>query len=287
MLKVLWLVASLYFGHDNLEGTDRLRPPGWKGNAWGPEATAARASGTIPPIPMTPAMTRWQTWGKKVLRDGDILFRRGDAKILRGHFPMSRFIANVSGSVFSHTGVVSIEDNEPVVYDTTSLGVRRQPFYIWVLDNVSDLGVKRVRPEYSAFAPKAVAFVRKQFIDQPPFDYDLGLDDKAYYCVEMSEKAYRGNGLPLAPPVRLGEMENASEFPVCIFAFLKFTNLTLDMEVYFPGNERHGIWSSPYLATVYAPRGGVTAKLKSRWSDGAPANAAATEKTTAATARTR
>jgi hypothetical protein len=267
MLKVLWLVASFYFGHDNLEGTDRLKPPGWKGNAWGPEATEARATGKIPPITLTPSMKQWQAWGKKVLRGGDLVFRRGDAKILRGHFPMSRFIANVSGSVFSHTGVVSIEDGEPVVYDTTSLGVRRQPFYIWMLDSVGEFGVKRVRPEYAAYAPKAVAFVREQFVKQPPFDYDLGLDNTAYYCVEMTEKAYRNNGLPLAPPVRLGDMENVARFPICVYGFLKFTNLTLDMEVYFPGNERHGIWSSPFLMTVYAPPGGVTAKIKSKWRD--------------------
>ncbi|MFO0950234.1 MAG: hypothetical protein U0835_03605 [Isosphaeraceae bacterium] len=160
---------------------------------------------------------------------------------------------------------MAIEEGEPYVYDTTSLGVRRQPLYIWVLDNVGPMGVKRVRPEYAGYAPKAVAFMRKQFVDQPPFDYDLGLDDKAFYCVEMTEKAYRSNGLPLAPPVRLADMENIAEFPVCVYAFLKLTPLTLDMEVYFPGNERHGIWSSPYLTTVYAPPGGVTAKVKSKW----------------------
>ena len=37
-----------------------------------------------------------------------------------------------------------------------------------------------------------------------------------------------------------------------------------EQEPYFPGNERHGIWSSPFLVTVYAPPGGVTAKIKSK-----------------------
>jgi hypothetical protein len=264
MWKLLWLVAGLYFGHDNLEPTDRLVPPGWKGNAWGPEATQARASGAIPPVVMTPSMKQWDAWGKAVLRDGDILFRRGNAKILRGHFPMSRFIANVSGSIFSHTGIVAVEDGEPVVYDSTSLSVRRQPFYVWVLDNVGPLGVKRVRPEYAAYAAKAVEFCRERFREQPPFDYDLdqGEEDGAYYCVEMTEKAYRNNGLPLAPPVRMGDMENVDKFPFCILCFLRFTDLTPDTTAYFPGNERHGIWSSPYLVTVYAPPGGVTAKLR-------------------------
>ena len=261
MWTLIWALSTV-FGHDNLEVTDRLAPPGYQGNAWGPEATRLRASGEIPPIVLTSGMKQWQAWGKSVLKDGDVVFRRGDARILRGYFPMSRFLANASGSVFSHTGVVAIEGGEAVVYDTTSLSVRRQPFYVWVLDNVGPLGVKRVRPEYAAYAPKAVAYCRQMFLAQPLFDYELGIDDKALYCVEMTEKAYRSNGLPLAPPVRLGDMENIALFPTAVMGFLAFTPLTLDTPVYFPGNERHGIWSSPYLTTVYAPSYGATAKVR-------------------------
>src|SRR3954452_8706356 len=103
MMTLVWLMSLVLNSHDGLEPTDRLVPPGWKGNPWGPAATVARRDGTIPPVPMTPVMAQWDKWGKSVLRDGDILFRRGDAKLLRGHFPFSRFIANVSGSQFSHT----------------------------------------------------------------------------------------------------------------------------------------------------------------------------------------
>ena len=38
--------------------------------------------------------------------------------------------------------------DELVVYDTTRTGVARQPFCVWVLDNVGQIGVKRVKPEY-------------------------------------------------------------------------------------------------------------------------------------------
>jgi hypothetical protein len=34
--------------------------------------------------------------------------------------------------------------------------------------------------------------------------------------------------------------------------FLKSSNLSLEQLVFFPGNERHGIWSSPHLMTIYA-----------------------------------
>jgi hypothetical protein len=259
MWTLVWCITTLFNGHDGKEPTDRLIPPGWQGNPWGPQATRAREMGQIPPVAMTPSMRQWDAWGKTVLRDGDIVFRRGDAKILFGYFPFSRFIANASGSLFSHTGVVVIEKGEPVVYDTTKASVRRQPFCVWVLDNVGPFGVKRVRPELASYASRAVQFCHDVFERQVPFDYDLALDDSALYCVEMTEKAYRASGLPLSEPIRLGDMENVSRFPICVFLFLKLSNLTLEQRVYFPGNERHGIWSSPRLMTIYPVPASATA----------------------------
>jgi hypothetical protein len=253
MWTFIWLMSVALGGHDGLEPTDRLIPPGWKGNPWGPEANQARETGQISPVVMTESMKQWDGWGKKVLRDGDILFRRGDAKLLRGHFPFSRFIANVSGSPFSHTGIAAIENGEPFVYDMTKAGGRRQPFYVWILDNAGPFGVKRVKPEYRAYAGKAVRFCRETYIKQIPFDYDLSIDDKEFYCIEMTDKAYRTNGLSLADPLPLSDMENITKYPICVTVFLKISNLQLDQLVFFPGNERHGIWSSPYLITVYAP----------------------------------
>jgi hypothetical protein len=260
MWAFIYCLTMLMSGHDGKEPTDRLIPVGWQGNPWGPEATKAREAGEIPPILMTPWMKQWDQWGKAVLRDGDIVFRRADARLLFGRFPFSRFTANVSGSPFSHTGIISIEKGEIVVYDTTKAGVRRQVFAVWMLDNVGAFGVKRVRPALSANAIKAVAFCRDCFVKQVPFDYDLSLDDDSLYCVEMTEKAYRSTGLVLSQPVRLGDMERATEFPICIFAFVNFSNLTLEQQVFFPGNERHGIWSSPDLVTVYPPASNASAK---------------------------
>jgi hypothetical protein len=251
MWTLVWFMTVVLTGHDGKEPTDRLIPDTWQGNPWGPEATRARQTGAIPPVPMTPLMKQWDAWGKTVLHEGDVLFRRGDATLLFGRFPFSRFLAAVSNSRFSHTGIVAIEDGELFVYDTTKAGVRRQPFYVWILDNAGPFGVKRVRPEYQQYTVKAVAFCRELYIRQVPFDYDLGIDDEAFYCVEMTEKAYRNSGMPLSEPLRLGDMENITRYPVCVMGFLKVSKLSLDQLVYFPGNDRHGIWSCPRLATVY------------------------------------
>jgi hypothetical protein len=252
MRVLLWLLVTFNGGMDGgKEPTDRLVPPGWQGNPWGPAATAARKSGELPPIPDTPKMKQWDEWGRKVLKSGDILFRRGDARILGGAFPFSRFIANISGSQYSHIGTVVVEDGEPVVYDTTKASVRRQPLKIWILDNTGPFGVKRLKTEYQSRIPKVVEYLHSVFQKQVPFDYELSTDDRELYCVEMAEKAFRHAGLVLSEPILLADMENIQQFPLCVYGFTTWTTLKLDQAVFFPGNERHGIWSSPLLETVY------------------------------------
>jgi Permuted papain-like amidase enzyme, YaeF/YiiX, C92 family len=263
MLRIFgWVLMLALNGNAGKEPTDLLVPPTWKGNPWGPAATSARETGELPTVEMTPLMTQWDRWGRTVLREGDIVFRRGNAKLLRGHFPFSRFIANASASPYSHTGIVAIEDDGPVVYDTTKAGPRRQPFAVWVLDNVGAFGVKRLRTEHNAHIPQVIRYCRDVYERQVPFDNKLAIDDQALYCVEMTEKAFRSSGLTLSEPILLGNMERAPEFPICMFAFCHLTPLKLDQPVFFPGNERTGIWSSPLLETVYQPR--PTAKAASR-----------------------
>ena len=252
MRVLLWLAMAISGRHDGLEATDRLVPPGWKGNPWGPVATAARKSGEFPPIIDTPEMTQWDRWGRQILRTGDIVFRRGDARVLGGFFPFSRFTANVTGSQFSHTGTVVIEDGEPVVYDTTNPSVRRQPFKVWALDNTGPFGAKRLKPQYRDRIPKVVEYLRKVYQQQVPFDWELSNDDRNLYCLEMTEKAFRNAGLVLSQPVVLHDMENINQFPLCVLGFTTFSPLKLDQAVFFPGNERHGVWSSPYLETIYS-----------------------------------
>ena len=260
MVTFLLLIAPWMFNApEEREMTERMVPTGFHGNYWGPAATEARKNGDLPRISMTPQMRRWDEWGRKNLRSGDVVFRMGDARVARGWFPMSRFLAKASNSRFSHTGVVSVEDGEPVVYDTTRTSVARQPFCVWVLDNVGDFGVKRLKPEYRSQIPLVIEYVHDVFAKQIPFDYELGLDDKALYCIELTEKAFRHAGLKLSDPIRLGDMERAGDFPIQMLGIaaaskwaLK-TPLTFEQEVFFPGNDRHGIWSSDKLQVVVPP----------------------------------
>lgn len=254
-----WCLSLVLFPPEEREMSERFAPPGFVGNFWGPGATAAREDGGLPPIPRTTHMLRWEGWARQNLKDGDIVFRMGDARLLHGYFPMSRFLANCSNSPFSHTGIVAIEKGQPVVYDTTRPAVARQPFCVWVLDNVGKIGVKRLRPEYRGAIPRVVAYCRRVYLEQVPFDYELGLDDSSLYCIEMTVKAFKSAGIELCKPIALGDMERAPEFPLCMYG-LRFASrkvlehpLDFDTMVYFPGNDRHGIWSAKQLMTVVPP----------------------------------
>jgi hypothetical protein len=187
------------------EATDRMKPPTWTGNYWGPAATRARSTGQLPPSPTNAVMARW---GRDVLPEGDIVFRLGDARALRGTFPLSRFIADATRSPFSHTGIVALEGGSSVVYDCSSAGVQRQPFEVWMLDCVGAFGVKRLLPEHRRRIPGVIAYCRAKFEQQVPFDYGFRPDDATFYCVELTEKAFRSQGLVLSQPVRIGDWEH-------------------------------------------------------------------------------
>ena len=254
-----WLLALSTGEPISLEATDRMKPANWPGNYWGPAASRARLTGELPPLPMNPAMARWSRWGRSTLREGDIVFRLGDARILRGSFPLSLFIAKATGSPFSHTGIVAIEDGTPVVYDCSSDGIQRQPFEVWMLDCVGAFGVKRLKAEQHRHIPGVIGYCRKVFEQQVPFDNEFRMDDKALYCLELTEKAFRSQGLALSEPVRIGDWQNLTNYPLTGLAIPIFSGMvverpiTFEQPVYLPGNDRHGVWASPLLETVAGP----------------------------------
>jgi hypothetical protein len=238
---------------------DWMKPPGWSGNFWGPAASRARSAGELPPLPVNPAMLRWNRWGRNALRDGDIVFRLGDARGWRGLFALSWFIARATGSPFSHTGIVAIEDGSPMVYDSSEEGVRRMPFEAWMLECVGPMGVKRLKPEHRHHIPGVIGYCRTVFEQEVPFDFEFRLDDSALYCLELTEKAFRSQRLVLSEPVRIGDWEHLTSFPLTAILMPHCTRLvvgspiTLDQPVYLPGNDRQGMWASPLLEAVFGP----------------------------------
>ena len=85
------------------------------------------------------------------------------------------------------------------------------------------------------------------------------MDDDSLYCLELTEKAFRSEGLALSEPVRIGDWEYLASFPLTALLIPPVSGLvldrpiTLEQPVYLPGNERHGVWASPLLETVFGP----------------------------------
>ena len=51
-----------------------------------------------------------------------------------------------------------------------------------------------------------------------PFDYEFRMDDTKFYCLELTEKAFRSQGLALSEPVRIGDWEDLVNYPLTAFA---------------------------------------------------------------------
>jgi hypothetical protein len=254
-----WMIAFWNDERGQSERSDWTRPAAWSGRFWGPDASRARSAGELLPLPMDPEMARWNRWGRDELREGDIVFRLGDARALRGIFALSWFIARATDSPFSHTGIVAMEHGLPMVYDCSSDGIRLMPFEVWMLDCVGPMGVKRLKPEHRRHIPGVINYCRTIFEQQLPFDFEFRPDDSALYCVEMTEKAFRSQGMALSQPVQIGDWEHLTSYPITALLMPMGTELalgrpiTLEQLVYLPGNDHQGIWASPLLESVFGP----------------------------------
>ncbi|WP_406700506.1 YiiX/YebB-like N1pC/P60 family cysteine hydrolase [Singulisphaera sp. Ch08] len=231
--------------------TGRMVPHSWRGNPWGPDAEAARRFGRLPTIPSSPPMCVWESWARAHLRDGDIVFRMGDARVACGLYPFSRISAEMAGSRYSHTGIVAWENGEPVVYDTNKSGPRKQPFPIWVLDVAGGIAVKRPDANNQRFVAGAVAFCQDAYQRQVPFDPKLLLDNDRFYCIELTERAYRSAGLVLSEPIRIDHLPRYQHFPKAVWLARHFSSIRPDQSAFVIGNDAVGIWSSPALRLVY------------------------------------
>ena len=119
--------------------------------------------------------------------------------------------------------------------------------------------MKRLKPEHRERIAGVIDYCRAAFERQVPFDSSFRMDDDSLYCLELTEKAFRSQGLALSEPVRIGDWEYLASFPLTALLIPPVSGLVLDRPitleepVYVPGNERHGVWASPLLETVFGP----------------------------------
>lgn len=194
----------------------------------------------------------WDRWATLHLHNGDLVFVRGDSRILFGLVNFSQLCTDVADSRFSHVGLVSREPDGVYVYDVVIGGPRHITFGKFATDNqISLLAVKRLRPDYRSFASAAIDYCRNIGSASGTFDTEFKLDNEHFYCSELIELAFRHAGLPLSQPVRIDQLPRIDELPTTTRAIIDtMTNIRMDQEIFLPGNDQIGIWSCPYLELV-------------------------------------
>lgn len=194
----------------------------------------------------------WDHWSATHLRSGDIVFVRGDSRILFGLVNFSQLCTDVADSRFSHVGLVSREQDGVFVYDVVVGGPRHVSFGKFATDHqISLIAVKRLKPEYRNYAPAAIEYCRSVAGASGKFDAEFKLDNENFYCSELIELAFRHAGLALSQPVRIDRLPRIDALPTTTRTIIDtMTNIRMDQEIFLPGNEQIGIWACPYLDLV-------------------------------------
>lgn len=194
----------------------------------------------------------WERWAASHLQSGDLVFVRGESRILFGLVNFSQLCTEVAASRFSHVGLVSCEKDGVFVYDVVVGGPRRVPFGKFASDRqISHFAVKRLQPEYRAYVPAAVAYCRQVSARGGKFDTELKLNNDHYYCSELIELAFRHAGLPLSQPIRIDQLPHIDQLSASTRTLIgTLTTIEMQQELFLPGNDQIGIWSCPYLDLV-------------------------------------
>jgi hypothetical protein len=197
----------------------------------------------------------WDLWALSYLRDGDILFVRGQGRMLMGLVDFASLSTELMDSPFSHAAIVARENGSVIVYDTGLEGPCRFTFGEFLeARHVHTMGIKRVRPQLTRHIPEALDWIRHVHAKDVEFDKDLKLGNEQLYCTELLEVAFRRTGLALSDPVRIDQLPNFGKgSQPTVQLLLAATDIDADQEVYLTGNDRFGLWSSPHLELVLAP----------------------------------
>lgn len=139
--------------------------------------------------------------GVSRLQDGDLVFQESTSR-------QSEMVRALTGSRWTHMGVVFNEPSGPFVFEAVS-PVRKTPLQKWIAHGRDrDYVVKRLRDAEARLSAATIAKMRKlgaTWLGRP-YDLRFQWDDQTLYCSELAYKLFdRGAG------VRLGKLERAAD----------------------------------------------------------------------------
>ncbi len=127
------------------------------------------------------------------VQDGDIVFQTS-------HSAQSEAIHLATGSPFSHVGIITVQDGEPLVLEAVG-PVKTTPLKTWIARGVGGrYRMMRPKTPLSTAQLGAMDRIGRKYLGK---DYDLRFDwsDDKMYCSELVWKIYSiGAGMELAAP---------------------------------------------------------------------------------------
>ncbi len=132
---------------------------------------------------------------------GDVAFQS-----LPGGFDLVEAIEGITGSPFSHCGVVQRIDGEWVVIEAIG-EVRRTPLRAWIARGRGNhVAVYRLREPYRSHIPAMIEGMERLL--GRPYDFRYRLEDAHIYCSELVYRGYQmaTDGKPLGVLRKLGDM---------------------------------------------------------------------------------
>lgn len=189
-----------------------------------------------------PHRDAWNAWACNHLQSGDIVFLRGECRILMDLVDFSEFVTQLTGSPWSHVGLVVVEDREVVVYDIVSAGTRRLTFGAVMSDPLVHVAeVCRPMGETAEAIPQAAAFAQEQHRRGVRFDHQFRHDNDRLYCSELVEAAYRAGGVELSQPVKIADLPGYGKDRRVEAVLHRVVGIDADQAVYLPGNADRGL----------------------------------------------
>jgi len=136
---------------------------------------------------------------------GQISFRDGDVVFQRTSGELSDKIKAITGSPFTHCGLIVIRDKEVLVLEAGDQ-VQLTPVKKWVRGGVEKKFALTRPGDLIEETLLKITGSGKKLLGRP-YDYKYGWDDENIYCSELIYKSFkRGAGIELCPFVALKDL---------------------------------------------------------------------------------
>ena len=194
------------------------------------------------------------------LKTGDILYRASNA-LGPLNIPFSRIVADLTDSPYSHAAIALIVNNTPFVLEINDQGTLLYRMIDW-LDTcyTSEFSVYRLKDRVDELKPEFEKQIKKILMDDPDYDFKFA-DPNKYYCTECVASIYEKIGVKLWEPMLIKDVVSPTMYwllKVGNFAIGLFSDqcsLPFNEKMYFVGNEKKGMASSPLTYCVLHYKG--------------------------------